>query len=212
MKNYLRSLDPGSSKGDQQAAAGSAPRPLGAVRTTPIHAEASGRSILDSWGRVMYRRRRLVLLAAVLFVLLAGVWGTSIFAKVQTAGGFNAPGSQSQQEASLATSAFGRNAADVVVLVPQHEPDRRDPAFRSAVTAATGGPAAQPGRVRTPPTGPPARRQFVSASGHADLRGPRAGRRRRRRPADQLRRHQDRAGRDRRPAGSQVGGVVPTNG
>ncbi len=35
---------------------------------------------------------------AVLFVVFAGVWGTSIFAKVQTAGGFDAP--KSQREAS----------------------------------------------------------------------------------------------------------------
>ncbi len=78
--------------------------------------QPASHSIFERWGRVVYRRRRLVLVIAVLFVVFAGVWGTSIFAKVQTAGGFDAPNSQSQREASLATSAFGRDAGDVVVL------------------------------------------------------------------------------------------------
>ena len=164
MKNYLRSLAPGSSKRDQQAAAGSAARALNAVSTTPIHARA-GHSILDSWGRAIYRRRRLVLLAAVLFVMLAGVWGTSIFARVQTAGGFNAPGSESQQEASLATSAFGRDAGDVVVLYSSKTLNAASPAFRSAVIATM---AALPhSRAESYATyWSTGSRQFVSASGH----------------------------------------------
>ena len=37
----------------------------------------------------------------------AAVWGTGVFGKLQSAGGFAPPSSQSQQEANLAASAFG---------------------------------------------------------------------------------------------------------
>jgi RND superfamily putative drug exporter len=43
-------------------------------------------------------------------------WGSGVFGSLQNAGGFNAPNSQSQVESSLATSAFGRDAGDVVIL------------------------------------------------------------------------------------------------
>ena len=52
------------------------------------------------------------------------MWGTTIFAKVQTGGGFDAPNSQSQHEADLATQAFGRDAGDVVVLYSSNHPHR----------------------------------------------------------------------------------------
>jgi hypothetical protein len=85
MKNYLRSRVPGSSKGNQRAASGSKAAPLNAVRITPIHADAASHSVLDSWGRLLHRRRLRVLAVAVLFVVVAGVWDTSIFAKVHLA-------------------------------------------------------------------------------------------------------------------------------
>ena len=93
------------------------------------------------------------------------MWGTTIFAKVQTAGGFDAPNSQSQHEANLATSAFGRDAGDVVVLYSSKTLTTASPAFRSAVTATL---AALPrGDAESYAsywsTGS---RQFVSASGH----------------------------------------------
>jgi uncharacterized membrane protein YdfJ with MMPL/SSD domain len=207
MKNYLRSLAPGTFKRDQRAAAGSTARAR-AVSTTPIHAGPASHSILDSWGRAMYRRRRLVLLAAVLFVMLAGVWGTSIFARVQTAGGFNAPGSQSQQEASLATSAFGRDAGDVVVLYSSKTLTAASPAFRSAVTATM---AALPhSRAESYATyWSTGSRQFVSASGHQtyaviELAG--ASDTARQASYDAIKTQLAATGLQ-----AQVGGVVPTN-
>ncbi len=100
-----------------------------------LRAKPASHSIFESWGHAVYRRRRLVLAAALLFVVFAGLWGTSIFARVQTAGGFDAPGSQSQQEASLATRAFGRDAGDVVVLYSSKTLTTASPVFRSAVTS-----------------------------------------------------------------------------
>ncbi|MGD0685963.1 MAG: MMPL family transporter, partial [Streptosporangiaceae bacterium] len=121
--------------------------------------------MFERWGRTAYRRRRLILVIALLIAVVGGVWGTTIFAKVQTAGGFDAPGSQSQTEAALATKAFGRDAGDVVVLYSSKTLTAASPAFRSAVTGAL---AALPhSRVASYAsywsTGS---RQFVSASGH----------------------------------------------
>ena len=96
--------------------------------------QPASQSIFERWGRTAYRRRRLILLIAVLVAVLGGVWGTSIFATVQTAGGFDAPNSQSQHEATLATQAFGRDAGDVVVLYSSKTLTTAAPAFRSAVT------------------------------------------------------------------------------
>jgi trehalose monomycolate/heme transporter len=122
-------------------------------------------NIFDRWGRTAYRRRRLILVIALLVAALGALWGTTIFGKVQTAGGFNAPNSQSQHEANLATSAFGRDAGDVVVLYSSKTLTTASPAFRSAVTATL---AALPrGNAESYAsywsTGS---RQFVSASGH----------------------------------------------
>jgi len=122
-------------------------------------------SMFSRWGRVAYRRRRLILLAALLVAVLGGVWGTTIFATVQTAGGFDAPNSQSQHEADLATQAFGRDAGDVVVLYSSKTLTTASPAFRSAVTSTL---AALPrsdvmSYASYWSTGS---RQFVSASGH----------------------------------------------
>jgi trehalose monomycolate/heme transporter len=98
--------------------------------------QPASHSIFERWGRTAYRRRRRILVIALLTAVLGVVWGTSIFARVQTAGGFDAPNSQSQHEATLATKAFGRDAGDVVVLYSSKTLTVAAPAFRSAVTHA----------------------------------------------------------------------------
>jgi hypothetical protein len=66
--------------------------------------------VFESWGRVVYARRRWILILAAIVVVAAAVWGTRVFGALQSAGGFSAPGSQSQQESDLAGRAFGRDA------------------------------------------------------------------------------------------------------
>ena len=46
--------------------------------------------MFEALGRVMYRRRRWVVAAAVAFVVFAGVWGTGVFGAM-TDGGFEDP-------------------------------------------------------------------------------------------------------------------------
>ncbi len=117
---------------------------------------------------------------ALLVAVLGVLWGTSIFAKVQTAGGFDAPNSQSQHEANLATQAFGRDAGDVVVLYSSRTLTAAAPAFRSAVAGTL---AALPrSRVASYATyWSTGSRQFGQCQRQADVRGARAGRLRRHR-------------------------------
>ncbi len=170
--------------------------------------QPASHSIFERWGRTAYRRRRLILVIALLAAVLGVVWGTSIFAKVQTAGGFDAPNSQSQHEATLATKAFGRDAGDVVVLYSSKTLTTAAPAFRSAVTHAL---AALPqSKVESYAsywlTGS---RRFVSANGRqtyavVELAG----------ASDTARQNNyDAIKTDLGASGltSQVGGVVPTN-
>jgi hypothetical protein len=60
--------------------------------------------MFEAWGRVLYARRRLVLVIAGIGVAIAAVWGTGVFGALQSGGGFSAPGSQSQQASDLAAA------------------------------------------------------------------------------------------------------------
>jgi trehalose monomycolate/heme transporter len=92
--------------------------------------------MFEAWGQIIYRRRRLVLLLAAVIVVAAAVWGTGVFGKLQSAGGFAPPGSQSQQEANLAARAFPGDASDAVVLYSSPRLTVRSAAYRSAVTTS----------------------------------------------------------------------------
>src|ERR1700677_2296301 len=129
------------------------------------HVLPARHSVFERWGRTAFRRRRLILVLALLVAGLGAVWGSSIFAKVQTAGGFDVPNSQSQHEANLATHAVCRDAGDVVVLYSSKTLTTASPAFRSAVTSTL---AALPNREveSTASYWSTGSRQFVSASGH----------------------------------------------
>jgi RND superfamily putative drug exporter len=122
--------------------------------------------MFESWGRVVYARRRLILVVAAIVVVAAAVWGTRVFGALQSAGGFSAPGSQSQQESDLAARAFGRDTADVVVLYSSPRLTVHDAAFRASVTRTLATlPAAE---VRSAATYWSTRSpQFASADGHA---------------------------------------------
>jgi uncharacterized membrane protein YdfJ with MMPL/SSD domain len=93
--------------------------------------------MFESFGRAMYRRRRLVLALAAAFAIFAGLWGTGVFGKLLSGGSaFAPPDSQSQHESNLATATFGRTDADVILLYRSATLTVADPAFRQAVTAS----------------------------------------------------------------------------
>jgi len=121
--------------------------------------------MFETWGRVIYRRRRLVLVVTLIVVAFAGAWGTGVFGSLQSAGGFTTPNSQSQRSSDLAAAAFGRDTGDVVVLYRSATRTVADPAYRAAVTHALG--ALPRSRVESVATyWSTGSRQFVSATGH----------------------------------------------
>src|SRR6266852_5805306 len=120
--------------------------------------------MFETWGRTIYRRRRLVLALTLIVVAFAGVWGTGVFGSLQSAGGFSATNKAGQHASDLASAAFRRDTADVVVLYTSESMTVADPAYRAAVTRTLG--ALPHSRVTSAATfWSTGSRQFVSASG-----------------------------------------------
>ena len=94
--------------------------------------------MFSALGRATYRRRRAVVAAGVVFLLVAGLWGTGVFGKL-VGGGFEDPGSESARAAAELVDAFGRDGADVVVLYRSAERTVDDPTYRRDVEAALDG-------------------------------------------------------------------------
>ena len=92
--------------------------------------------MFESWGRIIFRRKRIILAVAAAAFVVAAVWGTGVFGKLQSAGGFAPPAAQSQQEANRAAAVFGRDAGDVVVLYSSTAQSVHSPAYRRAVTSS----------------------------------------------------------------------------
>ncbi len=106
--------------------------------------------MFETWGRVLYARRRLTLGLTLILVAIAAVWGTGVFGKLSSGDNFTPPASQSQREASQAGQVFGRDDADVVILYRSAAMTVSDPGYRQAVTAALDGlPRADVARVTT---------------------------------------------------------------
>ena len=164
--------------------------------------------MFDGWGHLVYRRRRLVLVIALIVVAFAAAWGTGVFGKLQSSGGFTPPNSQSQQSSNLATAAFGRDTGDVVVLYSSPTMSVRSPGFRAAVThTLVSLPASRVASTATYwSTGSP---RFVSASGRAtyavlELAGASDG-------ARQANYNAIKSRLDAPGLRTEVGGLVPTN-
>ena len=90
--------------------------------------------MFERFGRLMYRRRRWVVAAAVALMVFAGVWGTQVFGSL-TGAGFEDPGSDSAKAAEVAAKQLGRDDADVIVLYRSDSQTVDDAAFKDAVTA-----------------------------------------------------------------------------
>ena len=71
--------------------------------------------VFERMGRLVYRRRRLVLALTGLFVAIALTWGTGVFGALSD-GGFEDPGAESSTAAEVIDSTFGHVTGDVVVV------------------------------------------------------------------------------------------------
>ncbi|MBD3142919.1 MMPL family transporter [Microbispora bryophytorum] len=87
-------------------------------------------------GRFAVRRRRLILLGALLFTVIAGVWGAGVFGRLGGGAGFDDPGSPSAHADRLLAGPLGRHTADVVVLYESDRLTVDDPAFAGPVRRA----------------------------------------------------------------------------
>src|SRR6266545_2699863 len=101
--------------------------------------------MFEAWGRLVYRRRRWVLVVALAAITFAAVWGTGLFGALKSSGGFEAPGSGSDKATQIMERDLGRGGADVVVLYRSQDRTIDDPAYRAAVTGALA--ALPPGKV-----------------------------------------------------------------
>jgi trehalose monomycolate/heme transporter len=100
-------------------------------------------------GRLVHRRRRLVLAGALVFVAVAALWGTGVFGALKN-GGFDDPGSGSARAARIVNDRIGAPDDELVVLYSSRTMTVDDPAFRAAVTGTLGRlPGADVARVTT---------------------------------------------------------------
>ena len=92
--------------------------------------------MIASIGRFATEHRRWVVVGALLFTLVAGIWGTGVFGTITGGAGFDDPRSQSTRADRVLAGPLGRQQADVVVLY--HSADQRatDRGFASRVQAA----------------------------------------------------------------------------
>ncbi|MDP9239977.1 MAG: MMPL family transporter [Actinomycetota bacterium] len=94
--------------------------------------------MFDALGGFAYRRRRLVLIGASLFLAFASIWGTGVFG-VLSGGGFEDPKSDSFRGAQLLYQRFGRDGGDVIVLYTSRDKTVDDAAVSGGITDALGG-------------------------------------------------------------------------
>jgi len=100
--------------------------------------------MLTRLGRFTVRRRKLVLVATFLLVLVAGVLGSGVANRL-TSGGFADPKSESEQAKDLLDHRFGATQPNVVLLVTPRRGDVDSPAAADAGRALTGELAREPG-------------------------------------------------------------------
>ncbi|MDQ3054781.1 MAG: MMPL family transporter [Actinomycetota bacterium] len=89
---------------------------------------------MERWGRLVARRRWVVLAIGLLTTIAAAGWGLGVFGSLSD-GGFEDPESESARADAAIVAAFGRADADLLVLYTSENGTRvDDPAFEQAVT------------------------------------------------------------------------------
>jgi uncharacterized membrane protein YdfJ with MMPL/SSD domain len=86
------------------------------------------------WGTVASRFRWLILILAIVFLGVAGGWGTTVFSRLAGTSSLDDPKSQSQVINQRVIDEFGRQSTDIIALYSSPTMTVTDPQFRSAVT------------------------------------------------------------------------------
>ncbi|MFG2518711.1 MMPL family transporter [Streptomyces sp. NPDC048527] len=87
-------------------------------------------------GKFTARRRKWVVIAAVVFTLFAGVWGTGVFGSFTGGAGFDDPAGESVQADKVLDGPLGRESNDLVVLYESKDKGATVDSFGTAVRAA----------------------------------------------------------------------------
>ncbi|WP_406398258.1 MMPL family transporter [Streptomyces uncialis] len=87
-------------------------------------------------GEFTARRRKWVVVAAVVFTLFAGVWGTGVFGSFTGGAGFDDPSSESVQADKVLEGPLGRESNDLIVLYESDKSGQSVDEFGPAVKAA----------------------------------------------------------------------------
>lgn len=88
---------------------------------------------MERWGRFVHRFRWPVLIVTLLATVGASFWGPGVFGAVDNAGGFNVPGSESDEAAEIIEEEIDGIRADVVVLYESDGLKVDEPEYREAV-------------------------------------------------------------------------------
>src|SRR5215469_17021249 len=89
--------------------------------------------MLTSLGGTFYRARVTVLIAALLVIAAAAIYGFGVFGSLKT-GGFVDPASESSKAQSVLDTKFPNSSADVIILMRSDTLHATDPAFTGAAT------------------------------------------------------------------------------
>ncbi|MGW6356690.1 MMPL family transporter [Streptomyces sp. NPDC055092] len=87
-------------------------------------------------GKFTARRRKWVVIAAVVFTLFAGVWGTGVFGSFTGGAGFDDPAGESVQADKVLDGPLGRESNDLIVLYESKDKGATVDSFGTAVRAA----------------------------------------------------------------------------
>ncbi|MFF9803317.1 MMPL family transporter, partial [Streptomyces rochei] len=103
-----------------------------ATQSCPALANDPGETMFDSFGRLLHRRRKPLLVLTLLFAVLSGAYGAGVFGSL-TPLGFQDPGSDSRQAEKIAEKAFPQRTPDAVIVYRDEDRTVDDPSFQQAV-------------------------------------------------------------------------------
>ncbi len=89
-----------------------------------------------TWGKIVSRVRWAVVVITILFLALAGIWGTTLFGRLSDSTSLDDPSSESQQITNQIDDRFGKQTVDVIGLYTNPNATVTDPQYRSAVQSA----------------------------------------------------------------------------
>ncbi|MBV9821070.1 MAG: MMPL family transporter [Actinobacteria bacterium] len=118
------------------------------------------------WGTTMARLRWLVLVLAVVFLAVAGVWGTTVFGRLSGSSSLDDPSSESQRINQRIVDEVGPQSQDFVALYASDTLSVTDPGFRGPVESVVARVRQLPGVASVTSYYQTGAKDLVSRDGH----------------------------------------------